>query len=127
MKTFRSRRQEKSPELDPVWRALAHPRRRRILDLLKDRSLSTGELAETLGDNRFVVMQHLNLLREANLVLVEVQGRVRMNHLNPVPIQHIYERWVGTYEGHWAAALTGLKRNAESSHAARIARSTRTA
>jgi DNA-binding transcriptional ArsR family regulator len=58
-------------------------------------------------------MQHLNLLREANLVTVEVDGRRRINHLNPVPIQQIYERWVGKYQGDWASALVGLKRSVE--------------
>jgi DNA-binding transcriptional ArsR family regulator len=102
-----------SNDLDPVWRALANPHRRRLLDLLRDRPRTTGELAEALGENRFLVMQHLNLLRESNLVAVEVDGRRRINHLNPVPIQQIYERWVGKYQGDWAAALVGLKRTVE--------------
>jgi DNA-binding transcriptional ArsR family regulator len=102
-----------SNDLDPVWRALANPHRRRLLDLLRERPRTTGELAEALGENRFLVMQHLNLLRESNLVAVEVDGRRRINHLNPVPIQQIYERWVGKYQGDWAAALVGLKRTVE--------------
>jgi DNA-binding transcriptional ArsR family regulator len=100
-------------DLDHVWKALANPHRRRILDLLRDQPRTTGEVSEALGENRFLVMQHLNLLREAELVTVEVDGRRRINHLNPVPIQHIYERWVGKYQGDWAAALVGLKRTLE--------------
>jgi DNA-binding transcriptional ArsR family regulator len=100
-------------DLDGVWKALASPHRRRMLDLLRDRPRTTGELAEVLGENRFLVMQHLNLLRESNLVTVEVDGRRRINHLNPVPIQQISERWVGKYQGDWAAALVGLKRTVE--------------
>lgn len=100
-------------DLDLVWRALASPHRRRILDLLRERPRTTGELEEALGENRFLVIQHLNLLREADLVTVEADGRRRINHLNPVPIQHIYERWVGKYQGDWAAALVGLKRTVE--------------
>jgi DNA-binding transcriptional ArsR family regulator len=100
-------------DLDSVWRALANPHRRRLLDLLRARPCTTGELAAGLGENRFLVMQHLNLLREANLVTVEVDGRRRINHLNPVPIQQIYERWVGKYQGDWASALVGLKRSVE--------------
>ena len=100
-------------DLDSVWKALANPHRRRLLDLLRARPRTTGELAEALGENRFLVMQHLNLLREANLVTVEVDGRRRINHLNPVPIQQIYERWVGKYQGDWAAALVGLKHTVE--------------
>jgi len=64
-------------------------------------------------------MQHLNLLRESNLVTVEVDGRRRINHLNPVPIQQIYERWVGKYQGDWAAALVGLKRTVETKNESR--------
>jgi len=108
-----------SNDLDPVWRALANPHRRRMLDLLRDRPRTTGELAEALGENRFLVMQHLNLLRESNLVTVEVDGRRRINHLNPVPIQQIYERWVGKYQGDWAAALVGLKRTVETKNESR--------
>lgn len=100
-------------DLDHVWRALASPHRRRILDLLRERPRTTGEIEEALGENRFLVIQHLNLLREADLVTVEVDGRRRINHLNPVPIQHIYERWVGKYQGDWAAALVGLKHTVE--------------
>lgn len=100
-------------DLDPVWRALANPHRRRILDLLRERPRTTGELAGALGESRFLVMQHLGLLREADLVVVEADGRRRINHLNPVPIQLIHERWVGKYQGDWAAALVGLKHTVE--------------
>jgi DNA-binding transcriptional ArsR family regulator len=100
-------------DLDHVWRALANPNRRRMLDLMRDRPMTTGELAEALGENRFVVMQHLALLREARLVTVIAEGRRRINFLNPIPIQHIYERWVGKYQGDWASALVGLKRTVE--------------
>jgi DNA-binding transcriptional ArsR family regulator len=100
-------------DLDRVWKALASPHRRRILDVLRGKPCTTGEVAEALGENRFLVMQHLNLLREADLVTVEVDGRKRINYLNPVPIQHIYERWVGKYQGDWASALVGLKRTVE--------------
>jgi DNA-binding transcriptional ArsR family regulator len=100
-------------DLDHVWKALASPHRRRILDVLRNRPCTTGEVAEAIGENRFLVIQHLSLLREADLVTVEVDGRRRINHLNPVPIQHIYERWVGKYQGDWASALVGLKRTVE--------------
>jgi DNA-binding transcriptional ArsR family regulator len=100
-------------ELDHVWRALANPTRRRMLDLLRDEPRTTGKLAEALGENRFVVMQHLALLRDARLVTVLADGRRRINFLNPIPIQHIYERWVGKYQGDWASALVGLKRRVE--------------
>ena len=67
-----------------------------------------------LVTSRHVVMQHLGVLREADLVLVEPRGRKRVNHLNPVPIQQIHQRWVSHYEENWAVALVGLKLTVES-------------
>ncbi|MCS7476598.1 ArsR/SmtB family transcription factor [Umezawaea endophytica] len=94
---------------DLVWRALANPLRRAILDVLRAGPRTTGELVEALESDRHVVMQHLGVLREADLVLVEPKGRSRVNHLNPVPIQRIHRRWVAEFEQPWAAALVGLK------------------
>lgn len=109
-------------EDDAVWRALSHPLRRVILDHLRDGPRTTGEIVEALGRDRHVVVQHLAVLREADLVLVEPRGRRRVNHLNPVPIQGIYERWVSHYEANWAAALVGLKRTVERAHPTPAAR-----
>lgn len=95
---------------DPVWRALASPVRRRILDLLTEGPRTTGVLAEAFGDlSRFAVMQHLKVLEEADLVVPRREGRQRFNHLNAVPIQRIYRRWVSRYTGRWADALVALK------------------
>lgn len=79
-----------------------------MLDALRNGPKSTGELVDALGEGRHVVIQHLAVLRDADLVLVEPQGRRRVNHLNSVPIQRIHERWVSQYAAHWAAALVGL-------------------
>lgn len=98
---------------DAVWKALAHPLRRAILDVLRLASRTTGEVVDELGTSRHVVMQHLGVLREADLVLVEPLGRKRINHLNPVPIQQIHQRWVAHYEENWAAALVTLKHDVE--------------
>ena len=98
---------------DGVWRALAHPVRRRLLDQLRDGPRGTGDLVDAVGGQRHAVLQHLAVLREADLVAVEVRGRRRLNYLNPVPIQQIYERWVSKYEQNWIAALVGLKRTVE--------------
>lgn len=68
---------------------------------------------DELGHSRHAVLQHLTVLREADLVVVEPRGRRRINHLNPIPIQQIYERWVSRYEAHWAAALVGLAATVE--------------
>jgi DNA-binding transcriptional ArsR family regulator len=99
-----------------VWRALANPLRRRILDLLRDQALPTGELAEAFPDHsRFAVMQHLRVLEEGGLVVRRKLGRQTVNHLNPVPIQQILDRWVSRYERHWAESLVDLKTQLESS------------
>jgi DNA-binding transcriptional ArsR family regulator len=71
------------------------------------------------GPGRHVVVQHLAVLREADLVRVEPQGRRRVNHLNPVPIQQILQRWVSRYEANWVAALVGLKDTVEHPRGAR--------
>ncbi|MEE8599599.1 ArsR/SmtB family transcription factor [Euzebya tangerina] len=100
-------------DLDHVWSALANPIRRRMLDVLREGACSTGRLVEQVDADRDVVIQHLRVLRQADLVTVTKAGRRRINHLNVIPIQLIYERWVSAYEGHWASALTGLKSTLE--------------
>jgi DNA-binding transcriptional ArsR family regulator len=98
---------------DHVWRALAHPLRRRILDVLRERPHATGDVVDSIGEDRHVVMQHLRVLRESDLVITEVAGRRRINHLNPVPIGRIHDRWVSRYEENWVAALVGLREAVE--------------
>ena len=100
--------------LEPVWKALASPVRRRILDLLHEGPRTTGGLAEAFPDlSRFAVMQHLKVLEDADLVLPRREGRRRHNYLNPVPIQRIYDRWVQRFTQPWTQALTGLKHELE--------------
>ena len=116
----RSRRRPEPAELEPVWRALANPVRRSILDALRDGPLTTGDLAARFsGLTRFAVMQHLAVLAEADLVLVRREGRERYNHLNPVPIQRIYDRWVAQYMQPWTEALVRLKSELETAPAPR--------
>jgi DNA-binding transcriptional ArsR family regulator len=101
-------------EMDGVWKALSDPTRRGILDLLRDGPRTTGDLVEAFPEmTRFGVMKHLGVLEEARLVLSAKQGRVKWNHLNPMPLRQIYERWVSKYEDQWAGSLTRLKRLAE--------------
>lgn len=98
------------PDLEPVWRALASPVRREILDLLRDGPRTTGDLADRFPDvSRFSVMQHLRVLEEAELVVPRREGRQRYNYLNPVPIQRIHDRWVARYLQPWTEALVSLK------------------
>jgi DNA-binding transcriptional ArsR family regulator len=108
------RSEEDADDLDAVWRALSNGTRRKMLDLLKDGPLTTGDLAGRFADlSRFAVMQHLRVLEEADLVVPVRDGRLRYNYLNPVPIQSIYDRWVSEYMQPWTDALTSLKRELE--------------
>ena len=101
-------------DLDLVWRALANPVRREILDVLKMRPLPTGELAERFPAlSRFAVMQHLGVLEEGDLVVRQKLGRVTINHFNPVPIQRIADRWVDRMRKPWAESLVDLKHQVE--------------
>jgi DNA-binding transcriptional ArsR family regulator len=100
--------------MDAVFRALADPVRRELLDSLRDRSGQTlGELCEGRGMTRQAVTKHLALLEAANLVATERRGREKLHNLNPVPIQEIAERWIGKYERGRLAALLDLKRTLE--------------
>ena len=101
--------------LEDVWKALADPTRRRILDLLRAGPRTTGELCARFSVSRFAVMKHLAILERAGLVLVRREGRQRWNYLNAVPIRQIYERWISDYEGVWAGSLLTLKRHVEGS------------
>ncbi|MHB8575275.1 MAG: metalloregulator ArsR/SmtB family transcription factor [Dehalococcoidia bacterium] len=100
-------------DLTPVWKALADPIRRRLLDLLRDGPKTTGDLCDRFECTRFAIMKHLDVLEAAGLVLVRRRGRERWNYLNAVPVQRIYERWISPYEAHWASSLLRLKRGVE--------------
>ncbi len=100
---------------EDVWKALAHSTRRRILDLLFDSPRTTSDLVAELALDRHVVMAHLAVLRDADLVLTEKRGRYRINSLNAVPIQRIHHRWVSPTSGPWAAALIAVRDEAEAS------------
>lgn len=98
-------------EDDRLWRALANPTRREILDLLGSGPLTTGALAAAVPDvSRYAVMQHLTVLTDAGLVVARRRGRQRFNHLNPVPLRRLYERWVGRLADASAAELLSLER-----------------
>lgn len=98
---------------DLVFKALADASRRRILDLLRKRPMTTGELTGHFEFSRFGVMSHLKVLREAKLVLVCRRGRERWNCLNPVPIRTIYRRWIRPFEEAGSDAMLRIKRLAE--------------
>lgn len=99
---------------DLIFKALAAPVRREILDALRDNPQTTGELCATFPDlNRCTVMQHLRVLEEADLVLVRRVGRVRWNYLNAIPIKRIHDRWIGPYAAKAVAMLDDLKTRLE--------------
>ena len=97
-----------------VWKALADPTRRAILDLLAGRARTTGELGGAFPElSRFAVMKHLGVLEAAGLVVVRRRGRERWNHLNGVPLREAYERWMRPHADRWAESLLRLKETAE--------------
>ena len=100
--------------MDTVFKALADPTRRQLLDLLHAHNGQTlGELCEGLAMSRQAVSKHLVLLETANLVATLWHGREKLHYLNPVPIHEISERWIGKFERTRLAALAELKRTLE--------------
>ena len=103
-------------QFDRVFNALGHQVRRQILDDLRDQPLTTGTLVAHFPElDRCTVMQHLKVLEDADLLIVERKGRERWNHLNPLPIHDIHERWIGPHAAHTTAKLARLKRDLEKS------------
>ncbi|ATY09757.1 ArsR family transcriptional regulator [Amycolatopsis sp. AA4] len=102
------------PDEDLVFKALADPTRRFLLDLLYERDGRTlTELESEVDMSRFGVMKHLKLLEEADLVTSRKEGREKRHFLNPVPIRRIHDRWIDKYTAHRASALLDLKAQLE--------------
>jgi len=100
--------------MDAVFRALADPTRRSLLDELFEQDGQTlSALVERPPMTRFGVMKHLKLLEEANLVVTKRRGREKLHFLNPVPIRLVHDRWVSKYAEPWAATLSRLKTTLE--------------
>ena len=104
-------KQDDIAESEQVWKALADNSRRKILDSLGDRPLTTAEIVARFEEShcRTAVMKHLEILVRANLVVVRREGRQRWNYLNPVPIQRVCDRWVSKHVQHMASAISRLK------------------
>jgi len=101
---------------DRVFKALADPTRRFLLDRLFERDGRTlTELESELEMTRFGVMKHLKVLEEAGLVVPRRSGREKLHYLNPVPIRLIHDRWISKYTEAHVAALSDLKYRLESS------------
>ncbi len=100
--------------MDAVFKALADPTRRSLLDeLYRQDGQSLHELEARLPMTRFGVMKHLKVLEEARLVTTRKRGREKLHFLNPVPIRLVHDRWVSKFAEPWAAALSGLKQDLE--------------
>ena len=100
--------------MDEVFKALADPTRRSLLDeLFKEDGQTLSMLQARLPMTRFGVMKHLKQLEEAGLVVSKKRGREKLHFLNAVPIRLIHDRWVSKYAAPWAAALSGLKHELE--------------
>ncbi len=100
---------------DRVFKALADPTRRFLLDRLFVRDGRTlTELESELEMTRFGVMKHLKVLEEANLVVARRSGREKLHYLNPVPIRQVHDRWIDKYTEHRVSALLDLKSELES-------------
>jgi len=102
-------------DVDEVFRALADPTRRKLLDeLFRQDGQTLGALEEHFSMTRFGVMKHLRQLEEAGLVVTRRRGREKLHYLNPVPIRLIHDRWVSKFAEPWAAGLSDLKQRLES-------------
>src|SRR3954454_9933538 len=100
--------------MDDVFKALADPTRRRLLDRLHaDNGQTLIELCKRLAMTRQAVSKHLALLEAAKLVITVWRGREKLHYLNPMPIHEIAERWIGKYERTRLQALSDLKKNLE--------------
>lgn len=105
--------------MDEVFRALADPTRRAVLDaLFLDDGQTVGELCDRFAEemSRYGVMKHLRVLEDAGLVTTARAGRSKRIYLNPVPIQEIADRWIGKYAAPYTAALVDLRRGLEHGH-----------
>jgi uncharacterized protein YndB with AHSA1/START domain len=100
--------------MDEVFKALADPTRRGLLDeLFREDGQTLSALEQRLPMTRFGVMKHLRVLEQAGLVKTKRRGREKLHFLNPVPIRLVHDRWVSKYAEPWAATLTGLKNRIE--------------
>jgi uncharacterized protein YndB with AHSA1/START domain/DNA-binding transcriptional ArsR family regulator len=100
--------------MDEVFKALADPTRRSLLDeLFREDGQTLGSLEQRLPMTRFGVMKHLRILEEAGLVVTRRRGREKLHFLNAVPIRLVHDRWVSKYAEPWAATLSGIKQDLE--------------
>jgi len=112
--------QNPDPQTDAVFNALAHPVRRRVLDLLTaSPGMSVKGVASHFEMSRIGVMKHLSALERAGLVLSERDGRTRRLYFNVIPIQQIYDRWTDDYSSFWAGRMTDVQARVQANEKAK--------
>ncbi|MFC2083605.1 ArsR/SmtB family transcription factor [Bacteroidota bacterium] len=100
--------------MDEVFKALADPGRRKMLDIIKNKpGITVNELSEYFEYSRYGVMKHLKILEKANLFTFVREGKFKKLYLNVMPIQFIYDRWISKYSAIWAKNLSFLKHKLE--------------
>jgi DNA-binding transcriptional ArsR family regulator len=108
----------KDADLDHLFRALAHPDRRKMLDILRDTpGLSIASLAEHFNMSGVGVLKHVRVLEHAGLIHAEKRGREKHLYFNVVPIQLVYDRWTDQYSQFWAGRMADIKERIESRQA----------
>jgi len=111
----KSKGRQAADQDDLVFKALAGADRRRILDLLREAPMTTGNIGRQLSHlDRTTVMQHLGVLENARLIITRKEGRCRWNYLDVSPIQRIHERWISSYAAPSADFLSQMQQNLES-------------
>ena len=101
-------------DLDHIFKALADPTRRQILDMLRDGPQTTTEIVRQFPQlSRFGVMKHMDVLREADLIVTTAKGRTRENALNALPIRRIAERWISRFDAFWANHLLRFREDSK--------------
>ena len=104
----------KIDDMDAIFQALAHSKRRRIIDIVgRNPGITVSEISKNFDVTRFAIMKHLTVLQGAGLLMTEKEGRQRKLYFNAVPIQMIYDRWTDDYSGYWAGMVTSIKYAAE--------------
>jgi DNA-binding transcriptional ArsR family regulator len=108
-------RRAREEQADLVFKALADSRRREVMDLLRERARTTGELCEHFEGllDRCTVMQHLGVLEKAGLLIARREGRVRWNHLDVTPLKALHDRWISPYAANAVSLLSRLKSDLE--------------
>ena len=97
-------------DMDDVFKALADPNRRKILDIVRDQpGINVLALSEHFKFSRYATMKHLRVLEQAKLIVSKKVWKDKLLYINAVPIQMIYDRWISRYAGKWASSLTKLK------------------